>query len=207
MCDDEVETVELTSADYEDIPESFYDPITKREMLNQMNHTINEFLGKGPRSVEAYSTPHYYGKLLAWTVNCITKSPGWKTVSVHGYSSDKPLYRDIQIDYAGFESCMINGQMLVETESVRLVITIIILGPGSVQIEAGEEHHELVKKLVQDIADFLKEHNFFRKKKINFGGDISFLNTGQMGWDSVVLDPVMKNEIRLNAIGLLRNCS
>jgi cell division protease FtsH len=176
-------------------------------MLSQMTHAINEFLGKGPRCVEAYSTARYYGKLLAWTVNCITKSPGWKTVSTHGYSSEKPVYRDIQTDYAGFESCLINGQMLVEKEGVRLVITIIILGPGSVQIEAGEGHHELVKKLVQDIADFSKEHNFYRAKKISFGGEISFLNAGQMGWDSVVLDPAMKKEIRLNTIGFLKNCA
>jgi len=60
---------------------------------------------------------------------------------------------------------MINGQMLVEKESVRLVITIVIVGAGSVQIEAGEEHHELVKKLIQDIADFSKEHKFLQSEK------------------------------------------
>jgi cell division protease FtsH len=204
---DEAEMVELTSVDYEDTPEPSYDPITKREMVSQMNHTINMFLGKGPRCVEAYSATHYYGKLLAWTVNCITKSPGWKTVSVHGCSFDKPVYRDIQTDYARFESCMTNGQMLVEKEGIRLVITIVITGAGSVQIEAGEEHHEPVKKLVQDISDFLKEHNFFRKKKISFDGEISFLNAGQIDWDSVVLNPAMKREIRLNTIGFLKNCA
>jgi len=207
MCDDELETVELTAGDYEDIPESFYDPIMKREMLNRKNRANNKFLGKGPRCVEAYSTPHYYGKLLAWTVKRITTSPKWKTVSVHGFSSEKPVFWDIKTSYTESESCLINGQMLMEIDGIRLVITVIIVGTGSVQIEAGEEHHELVKKLVQDIADFLKERNYYRGKKISFNGEISFLNAGKVDWDSVILDPAVKNEIRRNTIGFLKNCA
>ncbi|OGO29856.1 MAG: hypothetical protein A2Z29_05485, partial [Chloroflexi bacterium RBG_16_56_11] len=206
MCDDEVEMVELTSADYEDIPESFHHPVKRHEMLNRNNNDIiKNFLGKGPLSVEAYNTETYYGKLLAWTVKCITTSPGWETVSFHGYSEVEPVFWDIQTDYAKNESCMIDGQMLVKKGDIRLIIT--VAGLGFIEIEAGKEHRDLVKQLIKDISDFLKQHNFYRGKKISFNREISFINAGYVDWDSFILDSDIKKEIRLNTIGFLNNCA
>jgi cell division protease FtsH len=74
-------------------------------------------------------------------------------------------------------------------------------------VEAEKEHQEQVKKLVRDIADFSKEHNLYKGKKVSFNGKISFLNAGHRDWDSVILDPILKKEIRLNTIGFLRNCA
>jgi cell division protease FtsH len=65
----------------------------------------------------------------------------------------------------------------------------------------------LVKSFIRSIGDFLNKHNFYRGKNLNFNGGISFLNAGQRDWDSVILDPAMKKEIRLNTIGFLKNCA
>jgi hypothetical protein len=68
---------ELILEAYEDTQQTFHDPIKKHGMLSRNNNDIiKNFLGKGPLSIEAYSTEMYYGKLLAWTVKCITTSPG-----------------------------------------------------------------------------------------------------------------------------------
>jgi cell division protease FtsH len=150
----------------------------------------------------------YYGKLLAWTTKCTKASLGWKTVAVRGYTFAEPVFRDIQTDYTNKESCLTNGQMLVEKDDIRLVITVMVGNEvASTWVEASREHREVVKGLVQDIADFLKEHNFYRGKKLSFGNEISFLNTGQRDWASVFLDPSMKKRIYRDTIGYLKHCN
>ena len=181
------------------------------DILESLNRKSDDtiFLGEGPRVVETYSTAWYYAQLLAWTLKCIITSPGWKIVSVHGYSHTEPVIRDVQTDYTKFESCIVDGKILVETDNIRLVITVNARPGGAnfVQIEAGKEHHEMVKTLIRTIAEFLKKNNFYRGKKLNLERGISFLSAGQRDWDSVILDTAMKKEIRLNTIGFLKDCA
>ena len=172
------------------------------EALNlKAAETIHRFLGEKSWVAETYSTKWYYWKLLGWTVKGVIKSRGWKVMSVQGYSFDEAVIRDIQTDYAKFESCVVDGQFLLEQNNIRLII--ILSAANSVQIEAGENHHRLVKSFIRSIGDFLNKHNFYRGKNLNFNGGISFLNAGQRDWDSVILDPAMKKEIRLNTIGFV----
>jgi cell division protease FtsH len=184
-----------------------YDPGKgTEEALNlKATETVNRFLGEKSWVAETYTTRWYYGNLLAWTVKCVIKSRGWKIMSVLGYSLDEPVIRDIQTDYTKFESCVLDGQFLLEKNNIRLII--ILGASNAVQIEAGEKHHRLVKSFIRSIGDFLNKHNFYRGKNLNFNGGISFLNAGQRDWDSVILDPAMKKEIRLNTIGFLKNCA
>ncbi|MGA2671207.1 MAG: ATP-binding protein [Dehalococcoidia bacterium] len=206
MYDGEVEEAAINLENWENELELYFDPRKRYERLSRkVNPTIENFLGKGPRCVEAYSTQHYYGQLLAWTVKCITTSPGWEAISHHGYSQANPVFRDIKIDYTTNESCLVDGMILVKKDGIRLVITVARV--GFIEIEAGQEYHDLVKKIIKDVADFLKKHNFYRGKNISFHREISFLHPGEVDWNSVILDPVMKHEIRLNTIDFLKNCS
>ncbi len=175
------------------------------DMRHKKNRdVVTRFLGVGPAAYAAYSTGRYYRKQLVWAVKRVTMSPGWKTISVHGYLYERPVYRDVQTDYAKWESCLFNGQMFLEKDGARFVVT--VLGrDGTVQAEAAGGHDALVKRLVQDIADFLRANNFCRGKKITLGEDISFLDAGCRDWDSVVLDSAVKREIHLNTVGFLRN--
>jgi hypothetical protein len=184
MFDEEIEAEAIMLESGESVPGAFYDPIKNYEMRGRNNSAIDDFLGKGHRSVEALSTAGYYGKLLAWAVKCLTTSSGWKVVSATGYSSETPVFRDIANDYTKNESCMVNGLLLLEKEGVRLVIT-IAASFGLIEIEANEEHLDLTKKVTQDIADFLKENNFYRGKKISYNGEISFLDAGQIDFGSL----------------------
>ncbi|MFC1953068.1 AAA family ATPase [Chloroflexota bacterium] len=189
-----------------EIFESEYVHGIKEEMEMQRQKTeatILKFLGKGPHAVEAYDTPEYYGSMLAWTVKCVTASPGFQIISVLGLNYTKPFFSDIQTDYEAHESCLKSGLMQVERDGIRLTVTLD--GPGYIQIAAGEGHREKVEKFVEDIKDYMNKHNFYRGKKISFGGGISFLNAGQRDWDSIVLDTDMKNSIRMNTIGFLTN--
>jgi len=178
---------------------------TEEELNLKAAETIHKFLGEKSWVAETYTTRWYYGKLLAWSVKSVIKSRGWKIMSVQGYSMDEPVIREIQTDYTKFESCVLDGQFLLEKNNIRLII--IVNGSNSVQIEASEKHRRLVKSFIRSIGDFLNKHNFYKGKNLDFNGGISFLNAGQREWDSVILDPAMKKEIRLNTIGFLKNCT
>jgi cell division protease FtsH len=182
---------------------------TPESLNHKSSDIINKFLGEELRAVEMFGVEWYYGPLLAWTLKCIITSQGWKIVSIYGHSYIKPAYQDVQTDYTKFESCVIDGQILVEKDDIRLVITVKTCRGGTnfVQIEAAEKHQGLVKTLINAIPDFLEKNNFYRDKKLNFDNGIFFLNAGQRDWDSVILDPAMKKEIRLNTIGFLQNCA
>ena len=96
----------------------------------------------------------------------------------------------------------------MEKGDVRYVIT-VIAGPSVasfIQIESTIDHQEQVEKLLQEIADFKTKNNFYRGKRICLNHEVSFVTAGQKDWDSVILDPVMKREIRLNTIEFLKNC-
>lgn len=189
----------------EDIPEDFPDFLSKRESSHRRNHEITtQFLGEEPRAVESYSVDYYYACLLAWAVKkCVSESPGWKTISIHGYSLPNPIYKDVQTDYTEYESCLVNGQILLQKKDIPIVVTI---SAGRIQIDAREHHREEVNGVIREIRDFINEHNFYRGKKISLGcSKISFLEVGQRRWDSIILDPDIKNSIRLNSIGFLQN--
>jgi len=197
-------------SDIEDMEEEIFSPVYLHEIKEGIeiqrrnNHEIiAKILGKGPRAIETFDTPSYYGRLLAWALKCVTASPGWETISTHGYNFGEPFFSDIQTDYSAYSGCLANGLMLGKREGVRMAIT--LNGIGSIQIEASEDYREEVNTLIQEIKDYVKEHNFYRGKRINFNRMISFLDLKQRHWDSVVLDSEMKNSIRLNTIGFLKN--
>lgn len=194
---------------YDVMEEEIFNPESINEFKKEfgirlrMNHeTITKFLGEGPWAVEVFEAHSYYDWLLAWSVKCVIASPGWEVISVFGYTFEEPHFSDVQTDYEARESCLTNGQMLVEKESIRLVIT---LESESLQITAGREHQEVVKKRIQEITDYMNEYNFYRGKRLSFNRRISFITVGQRNWDSVILDPEMKNSIRLNTLGFLKN--
>ena len=138
----------------------------------------------------------------SWLFWFVFLLPGWETVSVHGSTDEEPIFSDVQTDYAVHESCLTSGQMLLMKDGVRMIFMLV---PGYFHIEAEGEHLELVGKILQDIKDYLQEHNFYRGKRLIFDGRISFLNAGQRTWDSIILDPEVKKEIRLNTVGFLKN--
>jgi len=202
------EEYELTDDDENPLESTFDREKTHSRLSKKNAEVINEFLGTGPRSVEVYEPEWYYWALSAWTTKRILESSGWKIVSVLGYHLRQPFYRDIQTDYTKFETCLTNGQMLAEKDGVRFAITVsCTLGDiNAIQIEAGLEHEEQVKKLIQDMTDFQKKNNFYRGKRICLEPGISFVTAGQKDWASVILDPVMKKEIRLNSVDFLKCC-
>ena len=130
-----------------DIPDDFTNFLSNRESSQPRNNDrIIDFLGEGVHARESYRVDYYYDDLLAWTIKrYVIDSPQWKTHSVLGYSRSDPIYHDVKINYTEYESCLVNGQVLLQNDDFRIVIT---LSGGRVQIEAAENHHAGVNNLI-----------------------------------------------------------
>jgi cell division protease FtsH len=205
MTEDE-EMTELEEAD-DYIIEPRPHPYGEKKINKKSRDNAIKFLGDGLRSVEGY-TPHWwYRKLLAWTVRNFIASKGWKVVTIQGYSRPEPVYNDVQTDYEKSENCLFDGQYLLEKDNIRLVVSLIDSDRSgyTVQLEAGEGRCDQIRELLGEIKESFNKNNFYRGKKLFFKGDLSFIKVGKRDWDSVILDPAMKNEIRRNTIGFLKD--
>ena len=58
-------------------------------------------------------------------------------------------------------------------------------------------------RFVDGINTIAKEQNFYRGNKIEFGGRLRFLDLRSRSWDSIILDPETKRDIKANTTGFL----
>jgi len=205
MTEDEEMAESAEEDDY--ILEPRLHPYGQKKINKKSQDNAIKFLGEGLRSVEGY-TPHWwYRKLLAWTVKNFIASGGWNVVTIQGYSRSEPVYNDVPTDYEKSENCLFDGQYLIEKENIRMVVSLIDSDRSgyTLQMEAGEQCHNQIRELLGEIKESFKQNNFYRGKKLFFKGDLSFIKVGHRDWDSVILDPSMKNEIRRNTIGFLQD--
>jgi cell division protease FtsH len=183
---------------------------TRHELLSHQNQEeIDSYIGTGPRTVEGASCEWYYRDLIAWSAKHCLSEEGWKPLAVFGYSLRQPLHRNISTDVDIEESCLVSGQMAVERDGVRLIVTVDIrrTNPNHfVQVEGPAVNEQVVKQLILAIEEYLEAHNFYRGKNISMDRDgIEFVPAVHRTWDSVILDAALKRTIRHNTVGFLKN--
>lgn len=184
-----------------------WEPFAGRHERQQRKNksAINSFLGKGRRVSAVAIVPRYYGELLTWSFHRYIEKNQWKVITTLNYQLPEPVYIDVSTDYDKCENLLMNGQLLVEKDDCRLVVTVDVNPKwrGSVKVEglAGK------KKEVQDFVDGINaigdQENIYRNKKIEFGVRLRFLDISPKSWDSIILDSGIKNEIRGNTINFL----
>jgi cell division protease FtsH len=183
---------------------------TRHDRLSRKNEDgIESLVGTGPRATAGLSLDWYYGGLVAWAAKRCLVEQGWNVLAVFGYSHRQPLYRDIATDIEAHESCLVSGQMVVERDAARLIVTVDIgrrAPSDDVQVEGPETQQGTVKQLIQAIEEYCAGHNFYRSKIITMTyAGIEFVPAGPRAWDSVILDAAVKTMIRRNTVGFLRN--
>ena len=178
----------------------------RRERLQQKNKaTIEDFLGEGDRADAVTIMPRYYGELLTWALKRHLEKEGWKVIRALGYHGRKPVYIDVSTDYDHHENLLRDGQLLIEKGDRHFVVTVDInlQWRNSVQVEAPAPQKKAVERFVHEVKIIAEKQNFYRGKKIEFGGRIHFLNVRDKSWDSIILDTDVMREIRANTIEFL----
>ncbi len=180
----------------------------RHERLQSKNKdAIENFLGGGNRANAVVILPRYYGELLTWALQRHIEKEGWKVLRALGYHGSKPVYIDVSTDCEKYENLLMDGQLLVEQGGSRLIITVDInlRWRNSVQVEGPAKRREEIDRFIYEVNGIARQQNFYRGKKIEFGGRIHFLNIRDKSWDTIILDPAIKREVRANTINFLNN--
>ena len=162
-----------------------------------------EFLREDPWYVEVIRPESYYYDLYAWAVKQVTSSDSWRTVSTRENKLPEHYYSDVSVAPDKSESVLLDGRIFLEKQSVRYVI--ILNQYDVIEVAAGTENADMVKGFIQEVEAYVRKHNFYRGQKLDFNGKLSFVQVEHQDWDDIVLDPVMKEQIRQNTIGFIAN--
>jgi cell division protease FtsH len=129
----------------------------------------------------------------------------WRVIATLSYCAPEPVYIDVGTDYNKCENLLRNGQLLVEKGNYRLIVTVDInlQWRNSVQVEGLASMKKEVDKFIDGVKDIIEGKNFYRGKNIEFGRRLRFLNLRAKSWDSIILDPGIKREIKANTIDFL----
>ena len=211
---DDEEVFDEESEELDDMTDEFAEAIGERQSAKHKKYqtknkrAITSFLGKGARSVQATIKPGYYGLLLTWALKRTLENEGWEIVKTLGYHTPQPIFIDVQTDYQQKENLLHDGQMLVKKGELRLLITVSCANAMSnaVLVEGEKANEKLVNDFAEAIGKYSDEHNFYRGKRIEFGGSLELLDVEQRLWDSIILDEEIKTEIRANTVDFLRRC-
>jgi cell division protease FtsH len=180
---------------------------TRHQRLGEKNKaTVDAFLGGGERGHEAGIVPKYYGELLTWALKRYMDKEGWQVVNTLGYRGSEPVYLDVSTGCNQRENLIMNGQMLVKTDTICLIVTVDInlRWRNSILVEGPAEQKEVVRKFVVGVLDTARSQNFYRSQKIEYAGRIRFLDVRARSWDSIILGDDSKKEIKANTIGFLK---
>lgn len=178
----------------------------RHERLQGKNKdAIEGFLGKGNRANAIAILPRYYGELLTWALQRHIEKEGWKVIRTLGYRSHEPVYIDVSTDCDKYENLLMDGQLLIEKENSHFIVTVDInlRWRNSVRVEGHARRKKEIEKFVSEVKRIADEQNFYRGKRFEFSGRIHFLNVREKPWDSIILSPGIKKEIRANTIDFL----
>ena len=181
---------------------------SKREYRMQRRNTIvSRFLGRKELADAVVIEPRYYGELLAWALLRHIQTDGWKIVKTVGYVLPKPKYMDVDTGCGQRENVLRNGTSFVEKKGDRFAVTIYISSDGGSEIlVTGSSHRKKeIDKFADSIKKIIKEQNFYRGKKLEFGNRLRFLDLPGKMWENLILDADMKDDLWANTLGFLTN--
>lgn len=179
----------------------------ERQRIRRKNQaTIDEFLGAERRTTAVGIVPTYYAELLVWALQRYLEREGWKVAGALGYRDPEPFYVDVSTDYDKRENLLMRGQLLIEKDDARFVVTVDVLPRyhATMQVQGPEKQKDKIEAFVNGVMSIAKKENFYRGKRIEFSEHIHFLNVEGKPWDEIILDPSTKREVKANTVEFLR---
>jgi len=179
---------------------------TRHDKLQRKNQSsIDGFLRNGQRTDAVIIVPRYYGELLTWALHRYIEKEEWKVIRTLGYRKPEPVYIDVSTDYDKCENLLMDGQFLIEKDDLRFVATVDVnlRWRNSVRLEGSASRKQVMDRFVQGVGAIAREDNIYRGKKIEFAGRIRFLNLSARIWDSIILKPETKMEVKANTVDFL----
>lgn len=173
----------------------------------KLKSAVNSFLGKSNKTHVSVIEPSYYGELLTWALHKCIDENKWEIVNTLGYHMPGPTYLDVNTGCGESKNLLRNGCLLIARENDHLAVMIEAChrGRSVVVITGPARNKEKIQEFADSIQKIIKEDNFYRGGKFEFTGRIRFLDLPDRTLENIILDQEIKNEIRANTVGFLRN--
>jgi cell division protease FtsH len=147
--------------------------------------------------------PRYYKELLAWGVCHRIQDEGWQVVRTLGFRKRDPVFAAVSTGYEVSETLIMDGQLLIGKGQHRLIITIDAAHRSSFLVEGPPSDGDHIQAFMRGVQALLDERNFYRGAKLEFANRLRFLDVKSVGWESIVMDEEIKQEIRSSSVGFL----
>jgi cell division protease FtsH len=138
-----------------------------RRLGEKNKSAVDRFLGKGKRVHDVGIVPRYYGELLTWALRRFMEKEGWQVVQTLGYHGQEPVYIDVNTDVDRRENLLMDGQMLVNKDVSRLIITVDInlRWRNSILVEGPTRRKKEIGEFITGVLSLAKEQNFYAARR------------------------------------------
>jgi cell division protease FtsH len=142
--------------------------------------------------------------LFAWSLIHYLETNGWIIIRVLNYRNEDPKFEGISVDCDNTESLPVDARLLIEKNQIHLMVAVEFDRNSAFYVESNPKDTEVAEIFVKEVKSFSHTHNFYRGKKIELGYPPRFLKLNGESWDSVILEPEVKREIKANTIDFLK---
>lgn len=188
----------------EDDDEPLFESVQKSKRIHKKNlETIRTFLGGARQQQVSVIRPRYYSDLLAWALKHYMEAENWKIIKAMGHDEEAPTYATVNIDYGKKENLITRSYLLLERNDNKVVVSVKINYRCAAQVVVIATRKKVAQEFAKGLGELAQGKNLYQGKKIEFGGNIDFLNLPVKGWDDLALEPTLKEEIKTNTVGFL----
>ncbi len=101
---------------------------------------------------------------------------------------------------------LVDGQLPAKKGELRLVLT-MNRDPDwghNIHAEGPSEIREVIEKFLDSVHEIATRENFYRGRNLKLAPGIEIMEAGHRDWESVILPPDVKEDIRLNTVSFLK---
>lgn len=113
------------------------------------------------------------------------------------------VYENVRLKRNKYEALLTEGEMFLEYEGTKFILTLYFEGcVRRAYLRCRQEDFEVLDEFQTEFRDFMRTKNFLKGEKLVLmpRAQIDFLEYPNLGWDDVILDKKLKEEIILNIV-------
>ncbi len=179
----------------------------RRAKRKKLAAGISRYLGTNRPHDAVIEQPPYYGELLAWALDRHIQEQGWRIVKAAGIEKDAPELFLVDTGDGQPASLYREAVLYLEKGKSRLVLTVTIIPAfrAMAAVSSGPRSRKRADSFRDAVMSIMTERNFYRGAKLEFDGMVRIIKPQAVNWDSIVLFPQTRRDVKMNTTGFLKN--
>ena len=182
--------------------------VKEHKFLGNREKFLKEVFNMPLEELVAISRDIYY-KLLLFQKALSSILNNWritKIIKIDEYEHLGPVeYTAFEVEYGVKEEAIKEGAILLTSpDNKKLVVEFIENGLEiekkipMVRLTCEKDRKVWLEGLIKEIDDWMLNNSYYKGKKIKWDGTFLDIKKGKYSWDDIILDEIVKNEIKRN---------